>query len=172
VLDEIQKALAGSGLELKIESIEFAAFAPKIYLNRVTIKTNQSAPVVFPNPIGIDKVKIEFSPIALISGRIVIEDAALFHPRIILPSADQLYRKVDEQLKSRKRVELLQEAIETERLPMRCIGCGERIAATPEQARKHGYEVWPGGCRCPTCQQPDVVPVDAIGARVKELEVI
>jgi hypothetical protein len=69
-------------------------------------------------------------------------------------------------------VELLQEAIETERLPMRCIGCGERIAATPEQARKHGYEVWPGGCRCPTCQQPDVVPVDAIGARVKELEVI
>lgn len=106
VLDEIQKALAGSGLELKIESIEFAAFAPKIYLNRVTIKTLKTAPVVFPNPIGIDKVKIEFSPIALISGRIVIEDAALFHPRIVLPSADQLYRRIDEQLKSRKRVEL------------------------------------------------------------------
>lgn len=102
VLTEIRQALAQFGIDLKIESIEFSALSPKIYLNRVTISTTPKAAVQLPEPLGIDKVKLSFQPLSLISRRIVIDEAILFHPRIVVPKADALYRKVEQLMKARK----------------------------------------------------------------------
>jgi len=89
---------------LQIESIEFSALSPKIYLNRVTLSTTAKAPIKLAAPLAIDKIKIQFQPLALISRRIVIDEAILFHPRILVPRADVLYEKVERLIKERSRV--------------------------------------------------------------------
>jgi translocation and assembly module TamB len=106
VVDEIRRALSGYGLDLQIESIEFSAFTPKIYLNRVTLRSLPKSKISLPNPIQIDKIKIEFQPIALISKRLVIEEATLFHPRLLIPNADTLYRRVTSMLGNHKAPEV------------------------------------------------------------------
>lgn len=106
VLAELQKALAEFGIDLKIESIEFSAFSPKIYLNRVTLTTTSKAPLRLEEPLNIDKIKIQFQPFALISRRIVMDEVTLFHPRIIVPRADQLYRKIEQMLQKKEKVNL------------------------------------------------------------------
>ena len=90
VLAEIRSALSTYGIDLQIESIEFSALSPKIYLNRVTLSTNAAAPLKLPTPLVVDKVKIQFQPLALIYRKIKIDEATLFHPRIIVPRADVL----------------------------------------------------------------------------------
>jgi translocation and assembly module TamB len=106
VVQEISRVLASYGFELSIESIEFSALTPKIYLNRVTLRSTPKAEIQLPRPVTIDKVKIEFQPFALISKRIEIEEATLFHPTLILPTADRLYRKISALLNEKKGVEL------------------------------------------------------------------
>ena len=106
VLDEIRTALAKFGLDLKIESIEFSALSPKIYLNRVTLSATPQSVISLPEPIAVDKIKLEFQPLALIYRRIVIDDLTLFHPRIILPRADRLYRQVMRLASEKKKVEV------------------------------------------------------------------
>ncbi|MBI4403568.1 MAG: translocation/assembly module TamB domain-containing protein [Deltaproteobacteria bacterium] len=94
VLGEIRRALEKYGIDLQIDSIEFSAFTPKVYLNRVQLKTTLRAPVQLAEIITIDKIKFEFQPIALLSRQIVINEAVFFHPTIVLPKADQLLREV------------------------------------------------------------------------------
>jgi len=106
VLAELREALSEFGIDLKIESIEFSAFSPKIYLNRVTLSTTQKSPVQLAEPLAIDKVKIQFQPIALISRKIVIDEAIFFHPRILVPRADTLYRKIEQTLRDKKKVNI------------------------------------------------------------------
>ena len=60
VLDEIQKALAKYGMELNIESIEFSAFTPKLYLNRVKLSTTPRAIIQLNTPLSVDKIKLQF----------------------------------------------------------------------------------------------------------------
>ncbi len=102
VVEEIRKALSAYGIDLQIESIEFSAFTPKIYLNRVTLRSLPHAKIQLVHPLPIDKIKIEFQPLALISKRLVIEEAILFHPRLIIPRADLLYKKIEALTASRK----------------------------------------------------------------------
>lgn len=104
VLSEIRTALSAYGIDLQIESIEFSALTPKIYLNRVTLSTNSRALLKLPTPLAIDKVKIQFQPLSLIYRKITIDEATLFHPRIIVPRADVLYRKIETLIKDRSRV--------------------------------------------------------------------
>src|ERR1041385_6910241 len=106
VLEEVRTALARFGLDLKIESIEFSAFSPKLYLNRVTLSSTPHAIISFPEPIAIDKIKLEFQPLALIYRQISIEEVTLFHPRIILPQADRLYHRLTHLLAEKKRFEV------------------------------------------------------------------
>ena len=96
MLAELRAALATYGVDLQIESIEFSVFSPKIYLNRVTLSTTAKSPVQLAEPLAIDKVKIQFQPLALISRQIVIDEAIFFHPRILVPRADTLYRKIEQ----------------------------------------------------------------------------
>jgi len=105
VLAEIREALLEFGIDLRIESIEFSTLFPKIYLNRVTVQSTPKSEIQIPEPLTIDKIKIEFQPIALIYKRIVVEEVALFHPIIILPRADVLYRRIMTVIKEKKRVE-------------------------------------------------------------------
>ena len=63
VVEEIRKALASFGLTLDIESIEFSAFTPKIYLNKVTLSSQPKAKIKFDVPVTVDKLKIRFSPL-------------------------------------------------------------------------------------------------------------
>src|SRR4051794_18310988 len=102
VVEEIRHALLRYGLDLQIESIEFSALTPRNYLNRVTIRSLPNAEVKLPNPLAIDKLKIEFQPLALISHELVIEETVLFHPRMLVPSADHLYHKIEAFLNEKK----------------------------------------------------------------------
>lgn len=106
VVEEIRKALSRFGFHLEIESIEFSAFTPKIYLNRVTLSATPKAEIPLPVPLTLDKLKLRFSPLALLSRRLVIEEATLFNPKIILPNADSLYRRIERMLKQRSRIEV------------------------------------------------------------------
>ncbi|MBY0371264.1 translocation/assembly module TamB [bacterium] len=92
VVAELQAVLTDFGIVLQMESIEFSAFSPKIYLNRVHLETTPKAKFQLTEPLTVDKIKIRFRPIALIFGRIVIDELILFHPRIQVPRADKLYK--------------------------------------------------------------------------------
>src|SRR4051794_12051289 len=83
VLSELRAVLAKYGLDLEMESIEFSAFSPKIYLNRVTLTARPKALISLPEPLAIDKIKIQFQPLALIYRQISIDELTLFHPRIV-----------------------------------------------------------------------------------------
>lgn len=106
ILDKIKAALAGQGIEISIESVDFSFLSPRIYLNRVTLRTNERAEVQLEKPIEIDKIKVEFQPLGLIRREIVLDEVALFHPKIIIARADQLYQKVVTQLDKKKPIEV------------------------------------------------------------------
>jgi len=50
VLSEIQRVLAEHGIEVSMESIELSAFAPRLYLNRVIVKTTPKAEIQLEHP--------------------------------------------------------------------------------------------------------------------------
>lgn len=106
ILKEITGALAGQGIEVSIESIELSFFSPRIYLNRVTIATTAQAEIQFEHPLQVDKVKIEFQPLGLLNREIVLDEVALYHPKVLIPQADKLYQKVVSQIEKRKRIEV------------------------------------------------------------------
>ena len=105
LLKEITAALSSQGIEVSIESVELSFFAPRIYLNRVSITTTERAEVQFDHPLMVDKIKIEFQPLGLINQEIVLEEVALFHPKVQIPQADKLYQKIVSQIEKRKRLE-------------------------------------------------------------------
>ncbi len=92
VVAELQQILTEYGLKLQMESIEFSALSPKIYLNRVQLDSTPKSKIHLNEPLSVDKIKIQFRPLALLFGRIVIDELILFHPRIQVPHADKLYR--------------------------------------------------------------------------------
>ena len=92
VVEELQAALNEFGLTLEMESIEFSAFSPKIYLNRVQVAATPKAKIDLREPVSVDKIKVQFRPLALLFGRIVIDELMLYHPRIQVPRADKLYK--------------------------------------------------------------------------------
>lgn len=104
VLQEVSEALAQFGLTLEIESIEFSAFAPRLYLNRVTLGTTPKAIVQLEEPLAVDKIKIEFQPLALISSKVIIEEMILFHPKIIVPHTDALYHRIKKILADQSKI--------------------------------------------------------------------
>jgi translocation and assembly module TamB len=104
VLNEIRSALYELGIDLDIESIEFSAFRPRIYLNRVTLKPTSKLDIPLPEPLVVDKIKLQFQPLALLSKQIIIQEAVLFFPKIIVPQADKLYEKVVKLLSKKKMV--------------------------------------------------------------------
>ena len=106
VLEKVRATLQNYGVNLQIESIEFSALSPKIYLNRVKISTEKGAMIHLKDPLSIDKVKLSFQPLALIYKQIVIDEAILFHPQIFLPRADEVYRRVSQLLQSSEAIEL------------------------------------------------------------------
>jgi len=106
ILKEITAALESQGIEVSIESIELSFFAPRIYLNRVSITTTERAEVQLDHPLQVDKVKIEFQPLGLLNREIVLQEVALFYPKVLIPQADQLYQKVVHQIEKRKRLEV------------------------------------------------------------------
>ena len=106
VLSEIQRVLAEHGIEVSMESIELSAFAPRLYLNRVIVKTTPKAEIQLEHPLEIDKIKIEFQPLGLLQREIVLDEVSLFHPKIYVPHADELYKKVIAVLGQKKQFEV------------------------------------------------------------------
>lgn len=104
VLAGLQAELAKFDLDLQMEGIEFSPFSPKIYLNQVTLTAGPRALINLPHPLTIDKIKIQFQPIALLYRHLVIEELILFHPRILIPDANALYQKVQTLLSSKKNI--------------------------------------------------------------------
>ncbi len=92
VVAELQALLQEYGLNLEMESIEVSAFSPKVYLNRVRLSPTPKAKIDLKEPLSFDKIKVQFRPIALLFGRIVIDELMLYHPRIQIPRADKLYK--------------------------------------------------------------------------------
>ncbi len=91
VVAELQLVLAEFGVSLEMESIEFSALSPKVYLNRVKLESKPGAKLHLESPLSIDKIKVQFRPLALLFGRIVIDELMLYHPRIQIPHADKFY---------------------------------------------------------------------------------
>lgn len=106
VFEEIQKGLSKSGFVLEIESIEFSMLSPKLYLNRVQLKATKKAPVQLPEPLAVDKIKIHFQPLGLIYKQIIIQEVTLFHPKIVIPQAEQFYSRLKSFIESQKGLEL------------------------------------------------------------------
>ena len=94
VVAELQAVLNDFGVVLHMESIEFSAFAPKIYLNRVKLEATAKSRIQLDEPLTVDKIKVQFRPIALLFGRIVFDELILYHPRIQVPRADKLYKAI------------------------------------------------------------------------------
>jgi translocation and assembly module TamB len=92
VVAELQDVLKEYGVSLEMESIEFSAFAPKIYLNRVKLGFSAKSGIVLGEPLSVDKIKIVFSPLGLLWRKIEIDELLLFHPKISIPRADKLYQ--------------------------------------------------------------------------------
>jgi len=106
ILSELRSALAAQGIEIEIESIEFSFFAPRIYLNRVSVSTAAKSEIQLEHPLVVDKIKLEFQPLGLLGKEIVFEQVALFHPKVLIPKADKLYQKIIQQVEKRKRFEV------------------------------------------------------------------
>lgn len=104
LFEEIRQALLKFGLDLQIESVQFSAFVPRFYLNRVTLGTTKDAPVQFPEPLHIDKIKVQFQPLGLLQRKISISEALLFHPRIFIPQADQIYKRIKNMLEKQSQI--------------------------------------------------------------------
>lgn len=110
VVAELRKVLSDYGVELQIESIEFSPLAPRIYLNRVTLKILPTSPLPPLAPVEIDKIKVEFQPVALLSKQISIKELTLFHPRMRIPHVDVLYKRVNQLIKTFERKEQKKQA--------------------------------------------------------------
>jgi len=82
VLSELRNQLREFGIELDMESIEFSTFSAKIYLNRVRLTTTPKSGLKDLPPLSIDKVKLQFQPLALIYKKLSIEELLFFHPKI------------------------------------------------------------------------------------------
>ena len=67
VFSEVRTALQRYGVDLHVESVEFSPFAPRLYLNRVSVQVMGVSPRVIPTPIVFDKIKVSFQPLALLS---------------------------------------------------------------------------------------------------------
>ncbi len=107
VLDELKNVLAEYGIKLDIESIEFSALRPRIYLNRVTLSTTPKAPLKLEAPIRIDKIKIEFQPLALVSRTILIDEVLFFNPKFSIPHFDPFYQQIDRLIKAQGKLPTL-----------------------------------------------------------------
>ncbi len=93
VLQEVKTVVNPLGIELNIESIEFALFSPRIYLNRVKLRTNLLAMIQIPKPLSIERIKISINPFPLFYGQLTLSEVALFQPKIVIEEADVIYKK-------------------------------------------------------------------------------
>lgn len=95
VFAELRAALADYGIDVQMESIEFSAFSARVYLNRVQVTTGKKSPIHLHEPLAVDKIKIEFQPLALIYRQILVDDLVLFHPKISIPDVDRLKAEIE-----------------------------------------------------------------------------
>jgi len=103
ILKEIKTIVTPLGLYLNIESIDVSFFSPRIYLNKVSLKTSPEAMVQLPNPVSIERIKIAVSPTSLLFGQLNLSEIALYQPKIILENADLIYKKVQKLFDSKSK---------------------------------------------------------------------
>lgn len=106
LLTEIKSGLLREGIEVEIQSVDFAFLSPKLYLNRVSLQGTPGSGFRLSNPLEVDKVKIEIQLLGFIFREIVIEEVALYHPKIVIPEADALYKRLSRQLNKRKPIKV------------------------------------------------------------------
>lgn len=102
LLSEIKSGLLREGLEVEIQSVDFAFLSPKLYLNRVSLQGTPESGFRLASPLEVDKVKIEIQLLGFIFKEIVFEEVSLYHPKIVIPQADALYKRLSRQLSKRK----------------------------------------------------------------------
>ncbi len=89
IISEMQMQLKALGLDLKIESIEFSALFPRIYLNRVTVLADDKGKFQGLPQITIDKIKFEFQPLALLVREIQVTELSFFHPVFVAHNVER-----------------------------------------------------------------------------------
>ena len=78
ILKEVEAVTRPLGVELHIDNIDVSLLMPRIYLNRVSLNTNQDAELQISKPLSIERIKIALNPIALLTGKLSLsEDAGL-----------------------------------------------------------------------------------------------
>jgi len=101
ILLALKQGLLKEGIEVQIQSVDFSLFSPKLYLNRVSLQGAQGTWLELEHPLEVDKIKIELQLFGLFFKEIVFQEVVLYHPKIIVPQADALYRKIENQLNKR-----------------------------------------------------------------------
>ena len=91
------------GIQLNFENIDVSFITPKIYLNKVSLKTNSKSLVELPDPILIERVKIQINPLSLIWGQLTLSEVSLFQPKIVIDKADQLYKRLVKALQTQSK---------------------------------------------------------------------
>jgi TamB, inner membrane protein subunit of TAM complex len=100
LLASIRQVVEPLGIQLNIESVEVSLLLPKVYLNRVVLRTKPNAAIPLPEPISIERIKVAVNPLSVLYGQLTLSEVAFFQPKIILKGADELYSKAKSLLES------------------------------------------------------------------------
>lgn len=90
ILKVLTDELAALGIDAAIESVEFSTGLPRIYLNRVRLAPRAESVIPLVEPVLMDKVRIDFQPLALLYRTVLVRSVLVFNPRIRHPDTERL----------------------------------------------------------------------------------
>ncbi|NBY20089.1 hypothetical protein EBQ74_07565 [bacterium] len=103
ILTEVRKLAEPQGVQINIAQVEVSLPIPKIYLNKVTLRTSPQSPIQLPSALSMERIKIVINPLSILLGKLTLSEVSLFQPKIVLEEADLLYRKIEKVLKAQSK---------------------------------------------------------------------
>lgn len=99
ILNVLTGELAALGIDATIESVEFSTGLPRIYLNRVRLATRPQSPIPLDEPVQMDKVRIEFQPLALLYRTVLVRSVLVYNPRLRNADTERLADAIASEVK-------------------------------------------------------------------------
>ncbi len=103
IIREVKTLAEPQGIQLSIDNIDISLLMPKIYLNRVSLKTTPKALLSLANPISIERIKIAINPLSVLYGQLTLSEIAFYQPKIVLDGADLFYKKAEKLFQSQSK---------------------------------------------------------------------
>lgn len=99
ILKVLTDELGALGVDATIESVEFSTGLPRLYLNRVKLAPREKSAIPLVEPVQMDKVRIEFQPLALLYRTILVRSVLVYNPRLRHPDTERLADAILEEVK-------------------------------------------------------------------------